>query len=149
MKKNLLAVIMCMFMIFGFVACGENSGGTGSTNNEEAKVEENVDNTVAEVEVKNEELPGGTYLVGEDISAGKYKITYKTEMSEDDYWGNDYFWITRAGSEGTEETLGGTKYDESIGGFEYGAASQGKTSFVNLKDGDTIVVDSEEGIWTY
>lgn len=149
MKKKLIVTIMCILMMFCFAACGESSGSSGSTDDNEVAVEETTETAVAEVEVKNEELPGGTYLVGEDIAAGKYKITYKTEMSEEDYWGNDYFWITRAGSEGKEETLGGTKYDERFGGFEYGAASQGKTSFVNLKDGDTIVVDSDEGTWTY
>ena len=39
--------------------------------------------------------------------------------------------------------------ETNFGGFEYGAASQGKTSFANLKDGDTIMVDSDEGTWTY
>ena len=149
MKKIVFRMVMGVFILFSFAACGDSADDSGQAGENEATVEETTETAVAEVEVKNEELPGGTYLVGEDIAAGKYKITYKTEMSEDDYWGNDYFWITRAGSEGKEETLGGTKYDERFGGFEYGAASQGKTSFVNLKEGDTIVVDSDEGTWTY
>ena len=86
---------------------------------------------------------------GYNIHHPKYNFTYKTEMSEEDYWGNDYFYITRAGSEGTDETLGGTKFDERFGGFEYGSASNGKTSFANLKEGDTITVNADEGSWTY
>ncbi len=145
MKKKLLAIIMCTCMLFCVSACGGSSGDSGTTGNEEVATETDP----AEVEVQNKELPGGTYVIGEDFPEGKYNFTYKTDMSEEDYWGNDYFWITRAGSEGTEETLGGIKYDERFGGFEYGAASNGKTSFANLKAGDTIVVDADEGSWTY
>ena len=145
MKKTLIATIMCVLMMFCFAACGESTEEPGSSSGEEVTTE----NDIAEVEFQDKELPGGTYVVGEDFNAGKYNFTYKTEMSEEDYWGNDYFYILRAGSEGTDETLGGTKFDERFGGFEYGAASQGKTSFANLKDGDTIMVNADEGIWTY
>lgn len=145
MKKKLIAAIMGILMIFCFAACGETAGDSGSAGGEEVATE----NDIAEVEVQDKELPGGTYVVGEDFAAGKYNFTYKTEMSEEDYWGNDYFYILRAGSEGTDETLGGTKFDERFGGFEYGAASQGKTSYANLKNGDTIMVDADEGTWTY
>ena len=36
--------------------------------------------------------------------------SYKTEMSEDDYWSNDNFYIMRVVSEGKEETLGGPEH---------------------------------------
>ena len=145
MKKTLITTIMCIIMMFCFAACGEPSGGSDSSSGEEVTTEDDIE----EVEFQGKELPGGNYIVGEDFAAGKYNFTYKTEMSEEDYWGNDYFYILRAGSDGTDETLGGTKFDERFGGFEYGAASQGKTSFANLKDGDTIMVDADEGTWTY
>ena len=104
---------------------------------------------IAEVEKQGKELPGGSYLVGEDIAAGKYNFTYTTEMTEDDYWSNDYFYITRAGSEGTEETLGGTKFDERFGSVEYNSAKAGKNFYANLKKGDKLQVNSEYGNWTY
>lgn len=104
---------------------------------------------VADVQDQGRQLPGGTYTVGEDIDAGRYNFTYITNMSEDDYWSNDYFWITRAGSEGSEETLGGTRYDERFGAIEYSEAKAGKTFYANLKKGDKVVVDSDYGSWTY
>jgi len=145
MKKKLLMIIMCACMMLCVSACGEASNDSGTSGNEEVTTEDDV----AKVEVQNKELPGGTYVIGEDFPAGKYNFTYKTEMTEEDYWGNDYFYITREGSEGADETLGGTKFDERFGGFEYGAASNGKTSFANLKEGDTIMVNADEGSWTY
>lgn len=154
MRKKLLAIIMCVAMALCVTACG-TTASTDTDTDDQATTEENVtedtasDNDIAEVEVQGKELAGGTYIIGEDFPAGKYNFTYKTEMSEDDYWGNDYFYITRSGSEGSDETLGGTKFDERFGGFEYGAASKGKTSYVNLKDGDKIEVNADEGTWTY
>ena len=149
MKKIIIAILTCTCMLFCFSSCGESSGGTDANNDATVAEETTTEAVIAEVEVQGKELPGGTYVVGDDIAAGKYQFTYTTEMSEDDYWGLDYFWITRAGSEGENETLGGDKYDERFGGYEYGAASKGKTSFANLKDGDTIRVDADEGTWTY
>ncbi len=122
------------------------------SDDEEAVSEDAVsgdDEDIASVETQGKELPGGTYVVGEDISAGKYNFTYTTEMSEDDYWSNDYFYITRAGSEGSEETLGGTKFDERFGSIDYESAKAGKTFYANLKSGDKLLVDSEFGNWTY
>ena len=145
MKKKLIAIIMCTSMLFCVSACGDTSSDSANSGSEEVATEKDV----SEVEVQNKELPGGTYVIGEDFPEGKYNFTYKTEMTEEEYWGNDYLYILRAGSEGTEETLGGTKFDERFGGFEYGAASNGKTSFANLKAGDTITVNADEGSWTY
>ena len=71
------------------------------------------------------------------------------QLSEDDYWSNDYFYITRAGSEGKEETLGGTKIDERFGSVDYDSAAAGKTFYANLKKDDKLEVDSEFGTWTY
>ena len=149
MKRIIFITITCICMLFCFSACGDTSGDSGTSDNKAVTEETTTEEAVSEVEVQGKELPEGTYVVGEDIPAGKYNFTYSTEMSEDDYWGLDYFWITRAGSEGENETLGGDKYDERFGGYEYGAASKGKTSFANLKDGDTIRVDADEGTWTY
>ncbi|MGI6737367.1 MAG: hypothetical protein ACOX41_08665 [Anaerovoracaceae bacterium] len=164
MKKKLLAIALCLSLVCCFAACGssessDTAGDNQSSVEENADTaddaedyedsEEDVDEDVDEVEVQNKDLPGGTYVVGEDLSAGKYYITYKTEKSEEDYWGLDYFWITREGSKGREETLDGTKYDERVGGFDYTEAKKGKKSYVNLKDGDKITVDAEEGNWTY
>ena len=95
------------------------------------------------------DLPGGKYIVGEDLSPGKYNIIYKTKLSEKDYWSNDYLYITESGSEGSQETLGGTKYDDRIGSVSFEDAKDGKDFFLNLKDGDTIVVESGNGNWLY
>ena len=94
-------------------------------------------------------LAGGRYVVGEDLSAGKYTIIYKTNLSKDDYWTIDYLWITYKGSEGANETLGGDKFDDRYGGITYDDAIIGKSFFVILHDGDTLKVDNQYGEWTY
>ena len=94
-------------------------------------------------------LPGGRYTIGEDLPAGKYLFTYKTNLSDADYWSYDYLWITYAGSEGTNETWGGDKYDDRVGDVNYEEACIGKSFYFNLHNGDTIRVDSENGEWTY
>ncbi len=94
-------------------------------------------------------LPGGRYTVGEDLPAGKYLFIYKTNLSDDDYWSNDYLWITYAGSEGTNETWGGDKYDDRVGDVNYADAYAGKSFYFNLHDGDMLRVDSDHGEWTY
>lgn len=109
------------------------------------------------VEEKNIEMPenqgrvlsGGTYIIGQDLPAGKYSFIYKTDLTEKKYWSNDYFYITRNGSEGEQETIGKTKYDERFGGLRLEEATKGKSFFVNLKSGDKIVVESNYGNWTY
>lgn len=93
-------------------------------------------------------LPGGRYTIGEDLPAGKYLFTYKTTM-ESGYWTNDYLWITYAGSEGTNETWGGDTYDDRVGSVKYEDALVGKSFYFNLHNGDTLLVDSEFGEWTY
>lgn len=93
-------------------------------------------------------LPGGRYTIGEDLPAGKYLFVYKTTM-ESDYWTNDYLWITYAGSEGTNETWGGDKYDDRVGSVKYEDALVGKSFYFSLHDGDSLLVDSEFGEWTY
>jgi hypothetical protein len=94
-------------------------------------------------------LPGGRYTIGEDLPSGKYLFTYKTKLSDDDYWSNDYLWITYAGSEGNNETWGGDKYDDRVGDVNYEEACTGKSFYFNLHDGDVLRVDSENGEWTY
>ena len=94
-------------------------------------------------------LPGGRYTIGEDLPAGKYLFIYKTNLSDDDYWSNDYLWITYAGSEGTNETWGGDTYDDRVGDVNYEEANAGKSFYFNLHNGDTIRVDSGHGEWTY
>lgn len=99
--------------------------------------------------IKGGELLQGTYTVGSDLKEGVYDIKYTSSVGEDTYWSNDYLSITRAGSEGKSETLGGTKFDERIGGFSYEVASKGTQGHFTLKKGDTIKVDSQFGKWTY
>ena len=93
-------------------------------------------------------LPGGRYTIGEDLPAGKYLFIYKTTM-ESGYWTNDYLWITYAGSEGSNETWGGDKYDDRVGSVQYEDALIGKSFYFNLHDGDMLLVDSDFGEWTY
>ena len=93
-------------------------------------------------------LPGGRYTIGEDLPAGKYLFIYKTTM-ESGYWTNDYLWITYAGSEGTNETFGGDRYDDRVGSVRHEDALAGKSFYFNLHDGDVLLVDSEFGEWTY
>lgn len=95
------------------------------------------------------DLPGGKYVVGEDLSPGKYNLIYKTKLGKDDYWSNDYLYIIESGSEGSQETMGGTKYDDRLGSVSFEDAKEGKDFFLNLKDGDTIEVESENGNWLY
>lgn len=94
-------------------------------------------------------LPGGTYTIGEDLPAGRYSLMYTTTLDNKKYWTNDYFYITRSGSEGEQKTLGGTTYDERFGAVPFDEASKGKSFFVNLKSGDKIIVESKYGTWTY
>ena len=150
----LVAAIIGCTVIFKELAKSEYASEPTTSSYEEDiedfDIEEEPDGEgVGEVAQQGKELPGGNYTVGEDIAPGKYNFTYKTEMSEDDYWTNDYFYITRAGSEGTEETLGGTKFDERFGSVDYDSAVKGKTFYANLKKGDKLEVNSEFGNWTY
>ena len=111
-------------------------------------VEEETDG-LGTVENKGKKLPGGKYVAGEDISPGKYNLIYKTKLSEDDYWSNDYLYIIRDGSKGSEKTMGGTKFDERFGSVDYDEAKEGKSFYLNLKEGDVITVENAFGTWTY
>ena len=146
MKNIIIIGLAVVVVVLGvFMVINMNSTPGIIADEETGEVAEDV----ALEENQGKSLPGGKYIVGEDISAGKYFLEYKTELSEDDYWSNDYFYIIRNGSEGTEETLGGTKFDERFGSVDYSDAKKGKSFFVNLKDGDTINVESGFGEWTY
>lgn len=104
---------------------------------------------IAPVENHGFALPGGRYTIGEDLPAVKYLFIYKTNLSDDDYWSNDYLWITYAGSEGAYETWGGDNYDDRVGDVNYEEAYAGKSFYFNLHDGDMLRVDSNHGEWTY
>lgn len=106
-------------------------------------------NNIVMPENQGKVLPGGTYTIGEDLPAGRYSLMYTTTLDNKKYWPNDYFYITRSGSEGEQKTLGGTTYDERLGAVPFEEASKGKSSFVNLKSGDKIIVESKYGTWTY
>ena len=167
MKKKpilyLLSSVVIASLLLGVFGCGNTSSDIIQAADEKIEdigkgldalkeeTENTKDNLQKEIEVEKTKgkLPGGIYIVGEDISAGKYDFTYTTKMSKDDYWENDYFYITRSGSEGENETLGGTKYDERFGSVDYKAAKKGKNFFANLKDGDKIEVNSDFGTWSY
>ena len=85
-------------------------------------------------------LAAGTYTVGTDLAPGIYHFTYKLKNPDDD-WG-DYLYVTYAGSEGTEETLGGTKFD-----FRVEAEEDGEQVSVKLDSGSKLVVSTEYGNW--
>lgn len=106
-------------------------------------------NNIEMPENQGKVIPGGTYIIGEDLPAGRYSLMYTTTLDNKKYWPNDYFYITRNGSEGEQKTLGGTTYDERFGAIPFEEASKGKSSFVNLKSGDKIIVESKYGTWTY
>lgn len=145
--KNIIIIALAVVVVVLAVVMVINMNSTPGIIADEETGE--VAEDVALNENQGKSLPGGKYTVGEDISAGKYFLEYKTELSEDDYWSNDYLYIVRKGSEGVEETLGGTKFDERFGGIDFSDAEKGKSFFVNLKDGDTITVESGNGEWTY
>lgn len=127
--------------------------GTQESGQDEPNAEPNEKKTepeeIAPVENHGFALPGGRYTIGEDLPAGKYLFIYKTNLSDADYWSNDYLWITYAGSEGNNETWGGDKYDDRVGDVNYEEACTGKSFYFNLHDGDVLRVDSENGEWTY
>lgn len=85
-------------------------------------------------------LAAGTYTVGTDLAPGIYHFTYTLKNPDDD-WG-DYLYVTYAGSEGTEETLGGTKFD-----FRVEAEEDGEQVSIKLDQGSKLVVSAEYGNW--
>ncbi|XHB95869.1 hypothetical protein AAFF39_03405 [Lactococcus garvieae] len=60
--------------------------------------------------IKNQTLVQGDYTVGQDLEAGVYTFTYRGG----DYGG--YIYVTYPNSKGTEQTLGGTKFDYRVQG---------------------------------
>lgn len=99
--------------------------------------------------IKGGELLAGTYTVGSDLKEGIYDLKYSPSVGKDKYWSNDYIYVTHSGSEGVQSTLGGSKFDERIGGFNYEVASKGGSGHFTLKKGDKVEVQSEFGNWTY
>lgn len=95
------------------------------------------------------EIPAGEYTGGEDIEEGTYTVNYKTDLGDDSYWSSDYLYITRDGSEGSDETLGGTTFDSRFGGFIYEKASAGVNNHLTINNGDKLLVESDYGNWTY
>ena len=86
-------------------------------------------------EIYDKSLASGEYEVGTDLEPGIYHFVYKT--NEKDGWG-DYIYVTHKGSKGTEETLGGTKYD-----FRVEGAKNGDTVSLKLVAGDKVFLDGE------
>lgn len=173
-KKNIIIVVLAIIIVCGIVYMAGSAGNKDHSNNssgtiteketkkeDKEKSENNENNTSKENNVSSNvtknyknitggSLSAGTYTVGHDLEPGIYDFVYTTNMSEDDYWGNDYLWITRSGSEGKNETLGGDKFDDRYGAFDYSLASSGSAKcHVTLNEGDTVKVDSEDGQWSY
>lgn len=146
-KKSVIIVVLVITVVVLAGIVLMNSGVINNASTDITDWSDSEDVSLAENQGRN--LPGGTYVVGEDIPAGKYMLEYTTTMSEDDYWSNDYLYITFSGSEGENETLGGTKFDDRVGSVEYEDAVGGEPFYVTLNNGDTIKVNSEYGDWTY
>lgn len=85
-------------------------------------------------------LAAGTYTVGTDLEPGIYHFTYKLRDPDED-WG-DYLYVINAGSDGAEETLGGTKFD-----YRIGAENDGEEISIKLDAGSKVTVTSEYGMW--
>ena len=86
-------------------------------------------------DIYDKSLASGEYEVGTDLEPGIYHFVYKTK--EKDGWG-DYIYVTHKGSKGTEETLGGTKYD-----FRVEAKDNGQAVSLKLVAGDKVFLDGE------
>ncbi|MDR2832244.1 MAG: hypothetical protein LBV67_00850 [Streptococcaceae bacterium] len=132
---------------------GEVHSQVETLNSELKKIEIEVENSKKKLPtykaVKGGDVHTGTYTVGQDLQEGVYDFNYKTTKSEGDYSSNDYLWVTRAGSKGTQETWGGKKFDERFGSFDYSVASKGGTGHITLHKGDVVTVDESHGNWTY
>jgi hypothetical protein len=142
-KKAVSPAVPVVATTAGSQESGEDEATTKQTEKKTEPAE------ISPVENHGFALPGGRYTVGEDLPAGKYLFIYKTNLSDADYWSNDYLWITYAGSEGNNETWGGDKYDDRVGDVNYEEACAGKSFYFNLHDGDMLRVDSGNGEWTY
>lgn len=144
-KKIVVVILVIMVVLAGLILL--KSGIVNRSQTDITNWSDGEDVTLAENQ--NRDLPSGTYIIGEDIPMGKYMLEYTTTMSEDEYWSNDFLYITFAGSDGKDETFVGIKYDDRFGSVEYEDAVEGKSFYANLNDGDTIRVESEFGDWTY
>lgn len=137
----IVGLVILVTVGFSFIIFSQSNNGTLPV------PEQN--NNIEMPENQGKVLPGGTYTIGEDLPAGRLSLLYTTTLDNKKYWTNDYFYITRNGSEGEQKTLGGTTYDERFGAVPFEEASKGKSFFVNLKSGDKIIVESKYGTWTY
>lgn len=146
-KKTIIIIILAIMVVALAAVVLLKTGLVNIPSTDTTEWSDGEDATLAENQYRD--LPSGTYIIGEDLPAGKYMLEYTTSLSEDDYWQNDYVYITYAGSEGKDETLGGTKFDDRFGSVEYEDAVEGKSFYANFNDGDTIRVNSEFGDWTY
>lgn len=127
----------------------EKAQNTLDTNNEKIKVQKsqlemiNEQIKVQEKKVKplkqisNVTLAVGEYTVGQDLEPGIYTFKYKLKK---DAWGGDYIYVTHKGSEGTEETLGGTKFDMRVEG-----KNNNEKVSIKLVAGDKVYVDGSSG----
>ena len=89
-------------------------------------------------DIYDRSLAPGEYKVGSDLEPGIYHFKYK--LKKKDAWGGDYIYITHAGSKGTEETLGGTKYD-----FRVEGSDNGQDVSVKFVSGDSVHVENDMG----
>lgn len=120
------------------------SSELSSAKSELSKIEAQIESQRKKVEplkdIYDASLAAGTYTVGTDLAPGIYHFTY-TLKNPDDFWG-DYLYVTYAGSDGTEETLGGTKFD-----FRVEAEDDGEQVAVKLDSGSKLSVTTEYGNW--
>lgn len=86
-------------------------------------------------EIYDKSLASGEYEVGTDLEPGIYHFVYKTNKK--DGWG-DYIYVTHKGSKGSNETLGGTKYD-----FRAEGEKNGDSVSLKLVAGDKVFLDGE------
>lgn len=146
-KKKIIIIILLIMVVAlaGLVLIKLGTVNGSSIDNTNWSDGENV--TLTENQCR--ELPSGTYIIGEDLPAGKYMLEYTTTMSKDEYWSNDYLYITFAESDGKDKTFAEIQFDDQFGPVEYEDAVEGKSFYANFNDGDTIRVNSEFGDWTY
>lgn len=91
-------------------------------------------------DIYNVSLAAGTYTVGTDLEPGIYHFTYNLKDPEDT-WG-DYIYVTFANSEGSDKTLGGTKFD-----YRTEADIDGEQVSIKLDAGSKVTVEAEYGNW--
>lgn len=135
MKKSLLFIVFAS-MVF-LTACSNNSSGSDQQPHLTIPVQEE-EPAQPEAESSDDEntnlvLGPGTYVVGEDIPAGKYDCIAESGFG---VLRGD---IASAGSAGFVQTMGNAT--SSVG--EYSATVEGASSYSNLtlEDGDTIYIE--------